>query len=258
MLKELDGNVDAIGLGGIDLYLFANGKRYEIRDAKKLRGALKKTPIVDGSGLKDTLERETVRYLTEKVGLSLKDKKVLMTSAVDRFGMAEALDAAGCKITFGDLIFGLNLPLPIRSLSAFSVVASMLLPIVVRMPFKMLYPTGEKQEKEPNVKYVKYYDEADIIAGDYLFIRKYMPQNMEGKLILTNTITSEDVEDLKSRRVKLLVTTTPEFQGRSFGTNVMEATMVAILGKRVEEIRSEDYLELLNKLNFKPRIIKFN
>jgi len=250
--------VDAIGLGGIDLYLYANGRRYEIRDAKRLKEAVKKTPVVDGSGLKDTLEREAVRYLIDETGFSLNEKKILMVSAVDRFGMAEALNAAGCEMIFGDLIFGLNIPIPMRSLSVFSLAAAILLPIVVKMPFKMLYPTGEKQEEEPKMKYKKYYEEADVIAGDYLFIRKYMPQNMKGKWILTNTITNSDIEDMKSRGVKLLITTTPEFQGRSFGTNVMDAVMVAILNKRVEEIKSQDYLDLLEKLKFKPRIIELN
>jgi len=258
ILKELDGNVDAIGLGGIDLYLYANGRRYEIRDAKRLKEAVKKTPVVDGSGLKDTLEREAVRYLIDETDFPLNEKKILMVSAVDRFGMAEALNATGCEMIFGDLIFGLNIPIPMRSLSVFSLVAAALLPIVVKMPFKMLYPTGEKQEEEPKMKYKKYYEEADVIAGDYLFIRKYMPQNMKDKWILTNTITNSDVEDMKSRGVKLLVTTTPEFQGRSFGTNVMDAVMVAILNKPAEEIKSQDYLNLLNKLKFKPRIIELN
>jgi hypothetical protein len=54
LIRELDGKVDAIGLGGIDLYLVAGGRRYAIRDAQKLKEAAKKTPVVDGSGLKHT------------------------------------------------------------------------------------------------------------------------------------------------------------------------------------------------------------
>jgi len=50
-IGELDGRVDAIGLGGIDLYLWLGEKRYVIRDAKKLKEAAKITPVVDGSGL---------------------------------------------------------------------------------------------------------------------------------------------------------------------------------------------------------------
>ena len=36
--------------------------RYEIRDARKIVRAAKKTPIVDGSGLKNTLERRVIIF----------------------------------------------------------------------------------------------------------------------------------------------------------------------------------------------------
>jgi len=254
MLKELDGKVDAIGLGGIDLYLYARDKRYTVRDAKKLVKDVHTTPVVDGSGLKNTLEREVVRYLIEDMKLPLAGKTVLMTSAVDRFGMAEALYSAGCNILFGDLIYGLKIPVMIRSMKSFEFLARSLLPIVTKMPFQMLYPTGSKQDREPEEKYTKYYREADIIAGDFLFVRKYMPRDMAGKWIITNTVTAADVEDLASRGVELLVTTTPELDGRSFGTNVMEATIIALTGKKPEEMTDSDYLDVLRKVDFKPRV----
>ncbi|RJQ52633.1 MAG: quinate 5-dehydrogenase [Actinobacteria bacterium] len=254
LLKELDGKVDAIGLGGIDLYLYAGGKRYTIRDAKKLIKDVKRTPVVDGSGLKNSLERETVRYMVEDLKLPLAGKTVLMTSAVDRFGMAEALHEAGCKVMFGDLIYGLKIPVMIRSMRVFTLLAKTLLPIVTKMPFEMLYPTGSKQDKEPEEKYSRYYREADVIAGDYLFVRKYMPADMSGKWIVTNTVTPSDLKDMSARGVELLVTTTPELEGRSFGTNVMEATIVALTGKRPEEMTPSDYLRILREVEFTPRI----
>lgn len=257
LLKNYDGKVAAIGLGGIDIYLYGANRRYVIRDSLKLLQAVKKTPVVDGSGLKNTLERKAIEHLIEK-GFQLRGKKVLMVSAVDRFGMAESLYRAGCEITYGDLIFGLNLPFPIRSFQTFQVLTTVLLPIVTRMPFQILYPTGEKQEKEPDPRYAKYYQEADIIAGDFLFIRKYMPSEIKGKWIITNTVTAKDIEDLKARGVEYLITTTPRFEGRSFGTNVMEALFVAILGKKPGEVSERDYLELIEKLNFEPTIDKLN
>ena len=72
--------------------------------------------------------------------------------------------------------------------------------------------------------------DADIIAGDYKYVRKYMPEDMTGKWVVTNTTTAEDVEFLRDRGVELLVTSTPRLEGRSFGTNVIEATMVALDG----------------------------
>lgn len=252
-IKELDGTIDAFGLGGFDLYLYAAGKRYTIREAKAVARAAVKTPMLDGSGLKNSLERYAVHYLTDDLGLQLKGKKVLMTSAVDRFGMAEALHAAGANITFGDLIFGLGIPIQIREWETFEFLAKIMLPVVVQMPYDMLYPTGSDQEKESDPKYRKYYDAAEIIAGDYLFVRKYMPADMTGKWIITNTTTAADVEDMRKRGVELLVTTTPRLDGRSFGTNMMEATLVALKGAD-GPLSAEEYMGLIGQLGFKPDV----
>ena len=44
MLRELDGKVDAFGLGGIVLFIQAAGKRCFLRDALKLAQNAKQTP----------------------------------------------------------------------------------------------------------------------------------------------------------------------------------------------------------------------
>ncbi len=255
MIEKLDGQVDAFGMGGIDLYLFAGNKRFIVRDAAKLARAARISPIVDGSGLKNTLERRVVRFLNECLNLSLKDKKVLMASGVDRFGMAQAFSSAGADLAFGDLIFALGIPVPIKTLRGLERLAKTLLPVITRMPFQLLYPTGSKQDHY-TPKYAKYYETAEIIAGDFLYLKKYMPSKIPGKIIVTNTVTSSDLEELKKREAALLVTSTPEFSGRSFGTNVMEALLVSFSGKRPEDLNESDYLQLLEKMKFEPRVVK--
>ena len=254
LIKELDGKVDAFGMGGIDLYLSAGNKRYIIKDALPLKNAAKITPIVDGSGLKNTLERKVIKYIQKKGIVDIKEKKVLMTSVMDRFGMAQAFYEEGARLIIGDLMFALNLPIPLHSLKVVYFLSFIIVPIVVRLPFEMIYPTGDKQLKIDSKKYERFYKEADIIAGDFLFIKKYMPERLDGKIIVTNTVTQEDVEMMKERGVKILITTTPNINGRSFGTNVMEGVLVAIAGKKQEEMTTQDYDELLDKIGFEPRI----
>jgi hypothetical protein len=252
-IADLDGKAAAIGLGGIDLYLVAGGRRYVLRDAQKLANAAHKTPVVDGSGLKDTLERATIQNLQKEGILDFRGKKVLLACAVDRFGMAEELVKCGAKATFGDMLFILNVPVPLRTLGAVRKLAAVILPIACRLPFKMLYPTGEQQTKIVDSKsHRKLFEENEIIAGDFLLIRRYLPENMAGKTILTNTVTSADVELLKSRGAACLITTTPEFEGRSFGTNVMEGVFAALGAKTPDE-----YRELLLQLGWRPRVIRF-
>ena len=259
LLKELDGKVDAIGLGGIDVFLFVRQKRFAIQDGLRLMESVKNTPVVDGSGLKNTLEREVVRILAEETDLVKEGTKVMMVSSVDRFGMAEALTGIGCDITFGDLIFAAGIPYPIKTVQELEELADRILPEIAKMPFHMIYPTGKKQESQDEAKVQKfagYYMDAEVIAGDFHLIRRFMPSGLNGQTILTNTTTPDDLDFLKEKGAGILVTTTPEYEGRSFGTNVMEAALVAVLGKPWAEITPEDYLELLGRLNFRPRILK--
>ncbi|TAM72895.1 quinate 5-dehydrogenase [bacterium] len=254
-IRELDGTVDAIGLGGIDVYLYAGTKRYALRDGKRLLEAGTKTPIVDGSGLKNTLEREAVRYLQDRLGMNLRGAHVLMVSALDRFGMAQALVEAGADVLFGDFIFALDLDKPVRDLAEFEVLAERYLPDACKLPFQFFYPTGKKQEAPPKPKYPHYYEEAAIIAGDFHFMRQFLPDRLEGKTVLTNTVTPGDIEELRRRGVARLITTTPDLGGRSFGTNVIEAALLAFLGKRWEEVTPADYERALRELRFEPRVV---
>lgn len=257
-VRELDGKVDAIGLGGIDVYLYAGRHRYALRDGLRLLEAAKITPVVDGSGLKNTLEREAVRFLREDLGVDVRGRKVLMVSALDRFGMAQALVEAGADVLFGDFIFALDKDLPVRDLATFEQMAEKYLPDACKLPFQFFYPTGKKQEKPPEPKYPQYYEEADIIAGDFHFMRQFMPDRLDGKIVLTNTVTPRDVDDLAARGVRMLVTTTPDFGGRSYGTNVIEAALLALLGKKWSEVTADDYQRVLHELDLKPRVVSLN
>ncbi|HHV81435.1 TPA: quinate 5-dehydrogenase [bacterium] len=249
-IGELDGKVSAIGLGGIDLYFTIGNKRYVVKDALKMAKAAVKTPVVDGSLIKDTLEKQTVKLLSNVIPGGIRGKNVLLPSAVDRFGMAEAFHNLGANILIGDLMFALGIPIPIYSIKLLKILAYILLPVLTRLPFYILYPVGEKQEKN-TPKFTKYFIWADIIAGDFIYIKKYMPERLEGKVIFTNTVTSGDKEMLKERGVRYLITTTPELGGRSFGTNVLEGFLVAMQDKRLPQESDEEFLE---RIGFKPRV----
>src|SRR5690625_2765430 len=243
-------------MGGIDLYVWAGNRRYELRDARRIARAASRTPIVDGSGLKNSVERRIVSLLEAELDFNWKNRKVLLVSAVDRFGMAEALDKTGCELVIGDLMFVLGLPIVLRSLSKFTKVAQAIAPLVVQLPISVLYPTGRKQT-ETNPQYAKHYVWADTIAGDLHFIRRYMPDDLSGKTIITQTITETDVDELRRRGVRLLITTTPELQGRSFATNVIEAMLIALSGQG-RELEADEYLRLIDELELTPRVEYLN
>ena len=254
LIRELDGAVDCFGLGGGDRYLVAGNRRYEVVAFARLARAAERTPVVDGSGFKETLEPHLLRQLVAQGQLELRGKDALLVSAVDRPGMARVLPELGARVTYGDLIFALGVPVPLHSLRVISFLGALLLPILCRMPMSVVYPTGAKQESSV-AKYNRYFYQAQVVAGDFHFIRRYLPPHMDGRTVITNTITSEDLDLLRSAGVSRLITTTPAFGERSFGTNVMEAVLVAVSGRRPEELSGQDYLDLLQRLGLSPRVM---
>lgn len=257
LIKELDGRVAAFGMGGIDRYLYGGNRVYEIRDSLQMVKAARISPIVDGSGLKNTLERDVILQLQQGGIVDFREKRVLIPSALDRFGMAEAIASQGADLILGDLIFALGLPIPFRSMEGLRRAARVIAPIACRLPFSLLYPIGKKQESNGK-KHEDYFAMAEIIAGDFLYLKRYLPHTLENKIIITNTVTEGDLQLLRERKATLLVTTTPDMEGRSFGTNVIEALMVAIIQEQGKTLNQETYREMIQALGLKPRIINLN
>lgn len=256
LYQELDGKVDAFGVGGTDLGLHVDQRWYPFYSVQKMVRFIQKTPFVDGAGLRVTLENRTAAFLDAKLGDFIKEKKVFITAGVDRWGMTMSFVDAGYQCVFGDLMFGLGLPIPVRSVRGLKVLAAILMPVVGRIPFKWIYPTGEKQE-ERIPKFIRFYQWATVISGDCHYVKRHMPDQMEGKVIVTNTTTPEDVALFKKAGVKYLVTTTPVLEGRSFGTNMMEAALVALAGKG-RSLTHAELNEYLNSLGLTPQLQELN
>lgn len=256
--KELDGTVDAFGVGGADLGAIVEGKFYPFHSVQKLVRYIKKTPVVDGGGLKNTLENRAPAFIDKKIGdyINARGRKVMVTVGVDRWGLSKSFVEAGYETVFCDLMFALEVPIPVKTLSGLRTLAAIMIPIVTRFPFEWLYPTGDKQDVR-TPKWEKYYRWATVVAGDCLYIKRNMPDDMKGKVIVTNTTTPEDVELFRKCGVKYLVTTTPVMDGRSFGTNMMEAALVALAGKG-RALTWPELTEMIDKLGFEPQLQELN
>jgi len=185
--------------------------------------------------------------------MDLAHSRALVMSSFDRYWLAEAIAQRCGEAIYGDLMFSLGISLPVRSLEAMTTWARLVLPVITRLPHSWAFATGVHSDRiVPGFE--NYYAWADLIAGDFASIRHYIPDQLPGKVILTNTITPDDVALLQSRRVKYLVTTSPQLEGRAFATNVMEGVFVSLLGRPPEQLQAEDYLRLAEEINWQPVI----
>ncbi len=256
LYQEMDGKVDAFGVGGTDLGVLIDGKFYPLYSIHPMIRHVKQTPMVDGSGLKNTLEDRALPALLAHLGDRLGEKRAFIVSGAERWGLSKSFLDHGFDCVFGDIMFGLSLPVPVRSERGLKMMAALIMPIAGRLPFSWIYPTGEKQE-ERIPKYVGYYQWASVIAGDCHYIKKHLPDELQGRSIITNTTTPEDVALFRQVGISTLVTTTPMIEGRSFGTNMMEAALVAVSGAG-RPLSLPELDEMIKELDFQPQIHDLN
>jgi hypothetical protein len=165
--------------------------------------------------------------------------------------MTEELLKFTNNIIFGDLIFADIVSWPIKNKWLFDMIAHLYLSYIMpNMKFEDLYPTGKKQE-EITGKHEKYLAWADVIVGDWHMIRRNLPRAnhdlLKEKIIITNTKTDEDIKLLKARNVGMLITYTPKIDNRSFGTNVLEGILVAILKKIIFKFAKKSIMICLKR-----------
>jgi len=256
LFQELDGKVDAFGVGGADLGVLVEGKFYPLYSVQSMVRFIKHTPVVDGAGLKNTIEAQLAQFIDERLPGRLPLKRALITTGADRWGMTTSFLSAGYECVFGDLMFGLGLPIALHSAAAVKRLAALVMPIAGRLPFDWIYPTGEKQE-ERRPKWEDSYAWASVIAGDVHYIKRHMPSFLAGKVIVTNTTTAEDVELFRRAGAAHLITSTPRFEGRSFGTNMMEAALVAAAG-RGRALTKNELAELVGRIHMEPQLQTLN
>jgi len=256
LYEDLDGKVDALGVGGAVLSFDALDRSYELSAVRKMIKNVRHTPVVDGTGFKSIMERRIMQYVEGKIGDVIRPKTGMITSAVDRLGLALSFYEAGYDMVYADFMFTLGLPIPLRSLKALNRAAHLIGPVARHLPMSVVYPTGEREEVTVP-KYEKWYHWAQVIGGDCNYIRRHMPTGVEGKVVVTNTTTQCDVDFFRGRGISYLVTSTPRLEGRTFGTNVMEAAIVALAGKG-RSLTAEEMSEYIDRLGLEPQIEQLN
>ncbi|MFN2159966.1 MAG: quinate 5-dehydrogenase [Anaerolineales bacterium] len=254
LFTRLDGKVDALSVGGVDLYVRIGSRDYPIRAALKMIKEVHQTPVVDGRLLKYVLESRVFELAAVTAQKIPHFRRAFVPFGTDRIGLIKAVSEVADEVVIGDLMFMFGLPFPVYGLDNFLRLARLLLPVAGFLPISILNPPGAK-DKTPHPKYEEFWHSADLIAGDMHYIYKYSPEDLQGKFVVTNTTTDENLELLRRRGVSTVITTTPRYEGRSFGVNLMEAALVAYSGEK-RTLSMDELNKLIEEIKIKPSIQK--
>lgn len=256
LVREYDGKVDAIGLGGLTPVFRVGAARYPHREAIQIAAGARHTPVVDGGGLKDTLERWAVQQAATQLRGIFNYRRILVTSGIERYPLAQALAQYEAELRFADPIvhLGLRSLPPPRSLQQLEIYAATMLPFLALLPYRFIHPIALGQEAHDS-RAEHLFRWADVIAGDFAYIRRFAPANLQGKVILTDDPSPAEIEDLRERGVATLITMTPPLSAdRPFvATDVLEAIAVAVMESGPHPAQA-DLIDFIDTAEWRPTV----
>ncbi len=243
---------DVMTLGGIDFALEFLDRSYPFRQAKPLRAAAGKRLFVDGANFKRWVEPVFFKEIFAQ-GVLPEKANVLFPLGANRLFLAKAMEECGYnRQFFGDLIYNVGFPrFLIRGLSSYNLVGHLLAGLIVQLPFAWIYSANEAEDVHLSRRKDLFF-KAGIIAGDYHGFAKFLPDNLAGKIIITNTVTEENLNTLRGKGIKGLVTFSAGRDGRFFGANMLDGVITAFLADKQLEINSGNYLWAVTELGMRP------
>jgi predicted amino acid dehydrogenase len=253
-IREYDGQVDVIGLGGISAQFRIGNKIHIHQEAQSVVRQARKTPVADGRGLKSIMQAWTIRSINQKMKDLFTRENVLFLSGIAQYEMATVMQEYTENFSFFDPVVHFSTPYLLESINALEYYATAAMPVLTRLPYSWFYPKGWNGDEWKPLLMGKPYEKAEIIVGDFSYVRHYTPSMLPNKVVITDSIDDAGIALLKKRGVRTVITTIPDYFKQRVDINVLHAIFAAHLEKKPADITENDYVSLIDEAGIEPRV----
>lgn len=261
LLYDWEQQADVIGLTGIKFPSELGFKRKaEKRDnqIKELSSQLK-IPVTTGEAFRNVAQEWVARYVQETQKNFFTNARVLVLSGMTDYSVAAVINGYTDNIQFADPVFDHGIPKFINSLKDMELYGKGIHDVLSLSPAKVI-SNSLPLVNEWN-KYIlrKAMQKATVIVvpyeGFYNYLDKCTLEELGGKIILTSTAYEDRVDFMKKRGVDVIIDATPQILDRMVQVDVLEAMVIAAVGKKDTKLSNDDLLEVISEQGIHPKII---
>jgi len=256
LIAEHDGRVEAIALESMPARLQLGSEQVSHEAGLRLTRAARKTPIVDGSGIRSGIERWAVMLAERAHPGIFAEKRVLMVPGLNHSGLAHALASRTSHMHYADPAIFIGFPrFPgVGSPAILRKAASPTLRNLRAQPMSCLVPSPKKTRRLRSL-----FNWAEVLAGDVHAIRSLSDGvDVRRKIVVVESAADPDLDDLRDRGVSTLVTLMPSLDPADTLGRMSAATLEALLASVRRDPRlplTEDtYLDMISELNWEPGV----
>ncbi len=254
LVIEWRDKVDAIGLGLVHDHYSVGTRYFHQRDTARLEKLAGDTLVSTGVRLREIVQEWSLRSAQHELGNFFNNAKVLFLSGAANYRLASVMGEFTQNLSFADPVLQFGAPGLLHSLRALELYAAGSHPVLRVGPEDHL-PSLAPARRFNRSLLKKAVRDADAIIASYHQLERYGPDELEGKVVLTSTISPDRLQTLKERGVRAIIDCSIQLFEQTVGLNVVEAMILAALGKPAKEIAHDDYLEIFTDLDLKPRIL---
>ena len=262
LLREWQGKADAVGLGMVPDHYWVGTNYFCQQSTRKLEKLLGDTPVSTGAKLREIVQEWSLRSAQVELGNIFNNARVLFLSGATNYRMASVMSEFTQNLSFADPVLQFGAPKLLHSLRALERYAAGSHPVLRYKAGAALLPSLSPVKLLNQYVLKKAVVDADVIVAPYNQLLHYEPEQLAGKTVLTSTVSPPRLEVLKEKGVRLVIDCSIqpferplEQPGQIVGLNVVEAMIIAALGKKAEDISQDDYLEIFTDLDLKTRIL---
>ncbi len=256
LIQTWRDKVDAIGLEGYPrtLNLAGYNMRHELTaDLYAGHDAL----LVDGSGVRSSLEGwGLIQAERAQPGIFSK-KRVLMVPGLNHQRLVRSMCRYTEEIRYADPLMYFALP-DFPLFTSPNLATRIAIPTLEQLkdaPFRRVTPQpgmpGTPRSEKPFLW-------ADVLAGDIGAIRRYAPQKLKRKIVVTEWASAADLDDLKQRGVAIVVSLIPKLEGDGDldhrSAAMVEAVLAALRADPEQPLNENTYLDIVAELDWQPVI----
>ena len=255
LIRESCGEVDALGLGRVREHYTVGTDHFVRPETRKLEKAAGDTPVTTGARLREIVQEWTLRTAQAELGNIFNNARVVFLSGALNYRLASVMSEFTDNLSFADPVAQFGLPNLLHSLGALELYASGTHPILRFESSRKLIPAVTPVRFLNHLVLRRALKEAHVVVAPYEQLAAYDREELEGKTVITSTVSDARLEELKDKGVRLVLDCSIQPFKQTVGLNVVEAMVMAALEKRSDAINHDDYLEIFTDLELKPRIL---
>ena len=261
LLLRWDKEAEAIGLGHIK-FPSGIGPRYlKKKQAHKLAelGAQIQTPVTTGRALRDVSFEWALRFIEYKFGNYFSNVKCLFLSGMYSYRIAKVMNEFTDNLVFADPVLENGIPKFVTSLKDLESYAHSAHEVLQWLPSKTLTQSVVPMKTWNDYILKRAMQKASMVIVPFYGFNRYLEnfalEELGGKTIITSTAYDDRVAFLKERGVDVIIDTTPKILERVVAPNVLEALILAALGRQNDQLQSDDLLEIISSQKMDPRVV---